>query len=139
MKNYIILILWLVFNVNILYAKGPITYVVSDSIEVCIGEYLMDNPTHNRIGFYIYSRNDRILISIISIPRNSKSIIKEYLDRSNRVILIGEKEFPLLFDYDFDFGTKTPIKNIGNYGNRNGTYLRSQFLSNSKTFEIKGP
>lgn len=137
MKKLILLILGIAFNFCALNAKKPIMYVVSDSIEICIGNYLKEIPSQNRIGFYIYTENNQILLSLISIPSNSHSIIKEYIDRSNRVILINKNTYPLLFDYDFDFGTKTPIENIGDYGNRDGSYLRARLLSESQIFELK--
>lgn len=114
-------------------------YVVSDQKEVSLANRIKNIPDYDKrlIGFFIYNKDGRILIAIAIGAVNGSSFSNEYLENSNRYILIEDRLYPLSFDYDDDFGTRTPIEDLGEFGNREGSYMRSITLAESTVTELK--
>lgn len=47
-----------------------------------------------------------------------------FVHNTNRFILVGDERIPVVFDYDYRFGTTTCYDEIGNFPCREGTYAR---------------
>lgn len=120
--------------------KEPIIYVLSDPTEANIANYLKEThfDSSKTIGFYISTLypEGQVTLQLLSLSEN-RSLAGMDMELSNRFILIEDKLYPLIFDYDFYFGTRTPLEKIGDYGNRAETFLRTHLICESKSFIIK--
>ena len=47
-----------------------------------------------------------------------------FVHNTNRFILVGDERIPVVFDYDYRFGTTTCYDEIGNFPCREGSYAR---------------
>lgn len=122
----------LVYTLFFLSAKSQdkknIIYILPDSVEVTIDNYIhkfasLDTAV-KYFGILSYKKDsDCIEILIQSYSTKSKDLIADWTTSSNRVIIVDKNELPVLFDYDFCFGL-SDRKNIGKIGQREGVASR---------------
>ena len=103
--------------------RDSILYIMPDNVELKLYQYI-NNIDSSKYSFeFFLSRLDgdkyRICVSIWS-----KLNTNYWYNNTNRFVLIGEKKYPLWFDYDVKFSTKKP-SNLGTIGKREGQILKS--------------
>lgn len=118
--------------------KDSILYIMPDKVELKINQYLetIDSSKYN-LEFYLSHMDKEKYNICISIFNNTNN--NYWYSNTNRFVLIGEKRYPLWFDYDVKFSTKEP-SNTGTIGKREGQILKSHpiFDGYNITFFING-
>lgn len=119
MKKYLILLL-ITYSVNTFSQKqDSIIYIFPDKVEQ------ITNFENLNFEFYLESMNNGKFKATFTYSKNK--LDSYWVNNTNRFILIKDKKYPLVLDYDSTFSTKRPTE-IGNYGQREGTILRSTFI-----------
>ena len=111
-----------------------IIYIFPDNVEVAVNSAI-NVKTKEKVCHYLVLRKDTIdtynLIVSYYLPSDSSSDnsgLSYRIENSDRMAVINDKQYPLLFDYDYRFGTKDAI-NIGEYGKRDeGFVLRTMII-----------
>ena len=118
-------------------AQERINYVFTDSVEKKLYNWLLIFPAEEQVMLMIdddksIGIDGMYLLSYSSDTSEDDS--KVYLaKRTNRYATIGDKEIPVIFEYDYDFSTMTPKSKWGEYGKRDGTILRKRLCSRGQS------
>lgn len=127
------------------YAQSEKTiYIVSDSVEVRLKKQI-DKSRRNNPGISFScmlgrGSDDLFSISLLKNQENSgDSFVKGLVKSTNRYLLIEKEKIPLIFDYDFKFGS-SDVERIGHFGEREGNIKRSSLLHHEYTifFDSQG-
>lgn len=105
---------------------NKILYVFPDDVEVAIDQYIESLPNKEGLQFVftLYKNGDGTYeIYVNSCSTDDKNTIPYWHQITNRYAVINKGLYPLLFDYDYDFGAPKPSE-IGTYGQREGQVLR---------------
>lgn len=131
MKRLLILIVAIVLSYNITFSQNYILYVFSDDIENQLERQLNSFENPDSCNFYcVLERSDTAFgLTISCYKKNTKPIIPEYIEKSNRKVLVNQRLIPLIFDYDSYFATTTPLSEIGEFKKREATYVRSYLIN----------
>lgn len=103
-----------------------ILYVFPDDVEVAIDQYTESLPNKEDLQFVLtlYKNGDGTYeIYVNSCSTDRKNANPYWQQVTNRYAVINKGLYPLLFDYDYDFGTPQPSE-TGTYGQREGQVLR---------------
>ncbi|KXB43158.1 hypothetical protein HMPREF1870_01308 [Bacteroidales bacterium KA00344] len=131
-----IFVLFLIKTVT--YSQNyKINYFVSDSAEIQINKYIkkMKISPKEELCVYIHLCNPNIQLYFLRVLKNDSSSVSRLAQLSNRYLIIEQKSYSIIFDYDFILGTMTPLEEIGLYGYREGTIKKSHLLLHSSFFE----
>lgn len=139
MKKYIIMLLT-VYSINAFSQKqDSIIYIFPDKVEQMLFAKMSDIPNFENLNFefYLESIDKDKFRTVFAYSQNK--LDSYWGNNTNRFILIKDKKYPLLLDYDSTFSTKKP-GDIGNYGQREGTILKTIFIYEgySITFDKTG-
>jgi len=106
--------------------KDSIIYILPDNIELMIFEYTekIDTLKYNFEFFLSRIGDEEFKINISLFKRYNDNF---WYNNTNRYILINNKRYPLILDYDSLFSTSKPV-NLGKMGKREGYILRSTFI-----------
>ena len=127
------------------YAQSEKTiYIVSDSVEVRLKKQI-DKIRQNNPGVsfscMLVRRSDNLFsISLFKNEENSgNSLLNKLVKNTNRYLLIEKEKTPLIFDYDFKFGS-SDVEHVGYFGERDGNIKRSSLLHHGYTifFDSQG-
>lgn len=106
---------------------NKILYVFPDDVEVAIDQYIgsLSNKEDLQFVLTLYKNEDGTYeIYVNSCSTDNENATPYYWQQiTNRYAVINRELYPLLFDYDYDFGAPTPSE-IGTYGQRAGQVLR---------------
>ncbi len=105
---------------------NKILYVFPDDVEVAIDQYIESFPNKKDLQFILtlYKNEDGTYeIYVNSCSIDNKNITPYWQQVTNRYAVINKGLYPLLFDYDYDFGAPKPSE-IGTCGQREGQILR---------------
>lgn len=105
---------------------NKIVYVFPDDVEVAIDQYIESFPNKRDLQFILtlYGNGDGTYeIYVNSCSMDNKNITPYWQQVTNRYAVINKGLYPLLFDYDYDFGAPKPSE-IGTCGQREGQVLR---------------
>jgi len=127
-RNFILFILFIsLYSANIFsQVKDSIIYILPDRVEQKLYEQVKNiDPDGNfNFEFYLESKDK----GKFRITFTYKDQLNNYwTNNTNRFVLINKKKYPLIFDYDSLFSTSKP-KELGEYGHREGSILRSLFI-----------
>ncbi len=118
----------LFFVITLIPLKGfsqlsPITYIVKDSVEIILDSVIRKSSSQN--FYFAILIKDTSHFEIIPCTYNKEANSKSlgWILNTNRFLLIRNIRYPLLFDYDFKFGTLSE-NNIGEFGKRDGNIER---------------
>ncbi len=129
MKRIIILLL-LIYGLNIsIYSqeKDSIIYIFPDKIEQKLYEQMKELIYTDGYDFEFYLQTLDINKFRLTYSYYKKQSFSYWGNNTNRFILIKNKMYPLILDYDSLFSTSKPEK-VGEYGDREGFILRSSFI-----------
>lgn len=107
-------------------ATDTIKYVLFDSVEMALAEYIenYDKSVNYDINYYLLLARDLENYKLSIMPfKNNNDIKAIWVDKTNRFILIKKKYYPLIFDYDMSFGLID--ESCGDYTNRDGNIKRA--------------
>jgi len=142
MKKYIIIFLvGLTFRS---YSQSGIKYFVPDTVEILLEKQVRsfkNNIKDEKVYFLLGKENDNTYhLSLIRDKSNQiDNMTAKLLKSNNRCIVIDQEQYPLIFDYDFTFGTPKETQ-IGEFGKREGNIVRSNMLFHGYSiyFNMKG-
>jgi len=117
----ICLILSSIIIFNCTFAQDKILYFVPDAVELKL-EGLLEKKKGEKLSVFLMKDKDDYAL-YLSFVKKDEEYNDYWVDRTNRYIVIGEKEYPLIFDYDLTFSTPNP-KSAGSLGNREGNILK---------------
>lgn len=119
--------------------KDSIIYILPDKVEMKLYEQIesYNSVTNSKLEFYLESierETFRIVFSRFQDKSNNY-----WVDNTNRFVLIKDRKYPLILDYDLKFSTMKPSE-VGEYGQREGLILKSLFIYDGYniTFDLKG-
>ncbi len=105
--------------------QESIIYVIPDSVEILASEYI---EKHNEYCYFVmYNNGENYELFIVSGDDYQDKSYSAFITNSNRKVVIDDKEYPMLFEYDFDFSTIDKL-NIGEFGKRDGMIKRVQAI-----------
>jgi hypothetical protein len=134
MKN-IILTSVFVCVFNICLSQQKIVYILPDTVELEIDKHLksIDKKSNEVFDYYFILKKDTAFFQLEIIPYNieESGYLLSWINVSNRVVIINDCLYPLLFDYDFSFATISNIDNIGKIGHRIGEYRSVSLISHN--------
>ena len=129
MKRMITSILLLLCSMSIFsQEKDSIIYIFPDKVEMKLYERIQKYTSFNDLDFDFYLTRLEKDTFKLSLSQHNKTGSGDWVYDTNRFILINDKKYPLLLDYDSMFGTSKPNE-AGAFGNRDdGFVLRTQFI-----------
>ncbi|RAI97583.1 hypothetical protein LX64_05091 [Chitinophaga skermanii] len=100
---------------------ASLQYVLPDSVEVHVNKYLsvalQENPSNYKT-YCLLEKNDSAYSFTIVFYTNSQQLdINNWL-KTNRVVLINDKTYPVVLDYDIAFLPTDDVKDYGTLGKR---------------------
>jgi hypothetical protein len=120
-------------NKNIKESK-TILYVLPDAVEVSVNKYMHQlYPKQETLDFYFLLENkgtDICAITAIRYEKDKQTTISKWIEGTDRSVLIDRKNYPLLLDSDFRFGSLRE-DNIGVMGKRDGFVTRVLAINES--------
>jgi hypothetical protein len=134
MKNiYLSAFFVLIYSFCNSQTKDEIVYILPDSVEIIINNYVKACKEKNIDNFYLILEKKEMNyeITIASYNESEKNNISKYVLKSKRKAIICNELIPIVFDYDFKFGTTTPFKELGAIGSREGYYKRQALIRHS--------
>jgi len=136
MKLNIFLLLVIAYSISVYsQEKDSITYVFPDNVEMKLYERIKEIPSFDSYNFEFYLQSIEKDTFRLSFTYYSGLIDNFWAKNTNRFILINDKKYPLILDYDSMFSTKNS-KEVGEFGKRDdGFVLRSLFIY--KGYNIK--
>lgn len=103
---------------------NKILYVFPDDVEVALDQHIESLPNKEDLQFVLTLCKNVDGTYEIYVNSHSTDDGIVYWERvTNRYAVINDKVYPLLFDYDYDFGAPKP-SDIGTYGRREGQVQR---------------
>ena len=117
--------------------KDSIIYVFNDKIEKKLYEHLEQEELIGNCIFYL-TKIDFDKYKVYLSKSNEDNI--DYWElNTNRYLIVKDKKYPLLFDYDMTFSTRKPLEILA-YGEREGNVLRTSpiFEGYNLTFNLMG-
>ncbi len=122
------------------YTQGSeITYILPDSVEVRIYNHMLKRQNANKDSkhYFFLKRDTEEAYSLTIIPFKKSDQTKDinWVNSSNRYILIEKQLYPLLLDYDFIFST--PDLNVGDFRSRDGNIRKLHLLAHGYTIFFK--
>jgi len=117
--------------------KGDVTYLLPDDVEVELNTHLSKSSGFNYM--VLFDSEDYYELFVINDNEYAERPYGSFITATNRNILVNDKSYPLLLDYDFNFST-TDTVNIGEFGKRDGMVKKVQpiFHGYSIKFTNKG-
>lgn len=105
--------------------EDRILYVFPDEVEMAIDRYMESLPNSEELRFVLtLYKNTNGTYDLYVNSHGADNGGSLYWERiTNRYAVINNREYPLLFDYDYDFGTSRPSE-IGTCGERDGQVMR---------------
>lgn len=118
-------------------SHSAVVYQLPKKVEVSLGQWLNNKSTEEQESVYFfldYSLEEGYDFCIYYCEGLGKGVFGSLASRSNHVIVIDNKAFPLLFGYDemFALHDDQKISSIGPMGRRDGTVKRARQLLHSK-------
>ena len=91
------------------------------------------NDRLKRLDKLEHHEENNIYIYITNNPNSQKLYLytskSNYLgDKSNRHLIVGKNSYPIIFDFDYQYATFSSFDSIGEYGHRDGTYLKKTLI-----------
>lgn len=117
--------------------SSNVVYIIPDSVEVAIEKQItyLKVDTTKTLVYFLLEKDDEGIYSLslfIDIMKQQKELAGKLLKPTNRLLLINKNKYPLMFDYDFTFGTPKEDQ-TGTFGKREGNVLRSALLFHGYT------
>lgn len=114
-----------------------IVYQLPKNVEVSLSQWLNNNGTEEQESVYFFldhSMEEEYDFSIYCCVGLGKGVFGRLAVRSNHVIIIDNKAYPLLFGYDemYALHDDQKISSIGPMGRRDGTVKRARQLFHGK-------
>lgn len=121
-------------------SSDSLEYEVINEINVIKDVGKLDQKEGKGLAVYIFRYKNQLCIDILpyTTDHSSRDFVSFFANRTNRYFLAGDNLYPLIFDYDFEFGTTSPINSVGETGNRDGLLKRCcLILENDDFIKIK--
>lgn len=136
MRNLILVLFLIVAGIDG-YAQSKVVYIIPDNVESAIEKQiiLLHNEPRKEFIYFILAKDDvnSYRLSLVHNPSKVKKGLEgKALKSTNRVLLINQTKYPLVFDYDFAFGTPKEDQ-VGTFGKREGNVMRSAMLFHGYT------
>ena len=133
-KRFLYVIIFLLSGVFAYANSDEIIYVLPDSLGNRVVDQINTYNEKDNLLIYLFHREDKICLLISPYKRNDTSPLYYYASRTNRFLLAGENTYPILLDYDFRYGTTTPLEKIGKSGEREGCIKRTAIILDINDF-----
>lgn len=128
MKRIKILIYIIVISINVYaHKQDSIIFIFPDSVEQKLYEQIIRYDNYEKLNFEFYLNSLKDGKFRLTYSCSAHVHDNYWAKNTNRFILINDREYPLLFDYDSKFSTKKPSE-VGRYRQREGTIERSVFI-----------
>jgi hypothetical protein len=124
-KIYTIIIMFTCYTIVRAQEKDSIIYIFPDKVEQLLYDYIKTyiNEDADSLVFHLQNNENNTYTLFVGGALNSD----DWHKNTNRFIMINDRSYPLIFDYDSLFGAVK--KNmIGKFGEREGNVLRSLFI-----------
>lgn len=139
MINKLFVFCLFLFTITLIKAqeKDSILYIIPDSVEVRIYEETKKIDLSKFNLYFFLSKIDKNIyrINYSSFPNDSKSK-NPWIDNTNRFLIVNNRKFPLIFDYDSSFSTQTNTM-LGSFGEREGNIQRSYIIFEGYSITFK--
>jgi hypothetical protein len=130
-RNILLLLLVLIAITSYSQKRKPIVYIVPDKVEIMLDSCIQFYSKRDFDFYFILEKDSLYNITVASYQKNEAKRLIKWVKQSNRRIVINNKTYPLIFDYDFKFGVKDD--NIGVFKNRDSNIRRSRVISHGIT------
>jgi hypothetical protein len=132
-----------IFISMISLGQNTIKYVFPPLVEDTLVNYLSQVLAESD-NTWLYLSKDKTDIYCISVIKSDKGMgkgtlkVDEWVRKSNRVAIVGEKYYKVLLDYDFSFASAND--SVGEYKQREGVYSKIRLINEgfSIYFDIYG-
>ncbi len=117
--------------------NDKILYIFPDDVEIAINDYIEKYADKESLQFVLTLYKDEAgtyKVYVNSYRTDSGNSKHCWEQATNRFAVVNNNEYPLLFDYDYDFSTTKPSE-IGEYGQREGQVLK--IMSINDGFYVK--
>lgn len=139
MINKLFVFCLFLFTITLIKAqeKDSILYIIPDSVEVRIYEETKKIDLSKFNLYFFLSKIDKNIyrINYSSFPNDSKSK-NPWIDNTNRFLIVNNRKFPLIFDYDSSFSTQTNTM-LGSFGEREGNIQRAYIIFEGYSITFK--
>jgi hypothetical protein len=118
MQKQILSICLLLLCITSIAQQKSINYYLPDSVEVKIFDEV--KLLSNNKKFYCVLENigkDTFLLSVCQYQLKDKKRLESWVFSTNRKVVIKDRSYPLLLDYDYKFSTLDTLK-VGKFGDR---------------------
>lgn len=135
-KRFLYFIIFILSSVSVYATSDKIVYILPDSLESKVIDQINTYNEKNSLVIYLFhlEKNICLLISPYKNKSNYISPLYYYASKSNRFLLVGDNIYPIVFDYDFRYGTTTPLDQTGKYGEREGCIKRTAIILDINDF-----
>lgn len=130
MKKIVVILLFIFCcytNVNS-QTRDSIIYIFPDKVEHKLFQYIQNDNKHRDCPYSFFLETEGVDAYRVFVSCNAKESENFWVKNTNRFVIIKDKFYPLVVDYDSLFSTNKPNE-IGKYGRREGFVWRTYFLN----------
>jgi len=138
MRNCVLIFISIICSLPIYSQEHKIIYIFPDNVEVAVNKFI-NKETREKTCHYLVIVKDTVDTYKLIVPSyrpSDRSHLSYYVESTNRMAIINDKQYPLLFDYDYRFGTRDTV-NVGRYGERDGFILRTMPIYDAYTIHFR--
>lgn len=137
MRKYItILIVLFQAMTSAAQKSNQIRYILPDNVEVFLDSCIKKSESNGTQFYFLLKKDTTYNITIGRYSKKEKKNILKWIKQSNRYIVVNEKIYPLIFDYDLKFAA-VDNNNIGEFGSREGNVKRASLMLHGVTVYFK--
>ena len=119
-------------NVSMAQKCSQIKYVLPDNVEVVLDSCVKSVGKEKQNFYFVLRKDTSYNITIGMFNKSEGKNILKWIRQSNRYVVINDKTYPLIFDYDFEFGA-IESNNIGDFPSREGNIKRVSLIVHGLT------
>ena len=111
--------------------NNQIRYILPDDVEVFLDSCIKKSESKGTQFYFLLKKDTTYNITIGRYSKKEKKNILKWIKQSNRNVVVNEKAYPLIVDYDLKFAAIDD--NIGKFGDREGNVKRASLLLHGVT------
>ena len=133
MRKYIAIlaVVFLQAMTSVAQKNNQIRYILPDDVEVFLDSCIKKSESKGTQFYFLLKKDTTYNITIGRYSKKEKKNILKWIKQSNRNVVVNEKAYPLIVDYDLKFAAIDD--NIGKFGDREGNVKRASLLLHGVT------